>query len=452
MTLNPQNLLLTGGHVVDPANRVDGPADLRIADGRIADVAVGRALDPLPGEIVRSVAGQLVCPGFTDVHVHLRDPGQEYKEDILTGSVAGAAGGFTTLLCMPNTLPPLDSAPLIAYVVGKAARAAGSRVVPIGAACVGMKEERLTEMADLQESGCIAFSDDAFPIQNAAMTRRVMEYCHMLDAPFVAHSEDKSLAGKGAMNEGITSARLGLKGMPAVAEDLMVARNLLLAETTGCHLHLCHVSTVMSVELVRQAKARGVRVTAEGCPHHFALTEEAVVGYDTNTKMNPPLRTREDVQAVIAGIADGTLDTIATDHAPHAYEEKDVEFDLAPYGIIGLETCVPLTWTHLTQKGHLTPAEAVARLALHPAQAFGLPGGTLSPGAVADVTVLDPQARWTLRRDRIRSKSKNTPFIGTEFQGQVTLVIRDGAVIHDLLGDTHAASGPLAGRGEGYRV
>jgi dihydroorotase len=287
-------------------------------------------------------------------------------------------------------------------------------------------------MADLREAGCIAFSDDAFPIQNAEMMRRVMEYCRMLDAPFVAHSEDKSLSGTGAMNEGAISARLGLKGMPAVSEDLMVARNLLLAEYTGCRLHVCHVSTARSVELIRQAKARGVRVTAEGCPHHFTLTEEAITNeYDTNTKMNPPLRTREDVQAVIAGIADGTLDTIATDHAPHADEEKDQEYALAPYGIIGLETCVPLTWTQLVHERELSPLAAVARLSTNPAKAFGLDAGSLAAGKAADITVVSPEMDWTFRKEDIFSKSKNTPFIGKQFRGKVALTIRDGNIVFD---------------------
>ena len=439
MTSSSSNLLLTGGRVVNPVNGIDGRADLRIASGRIADVSVGRALEPLGGERVVSLTPEhLVCPGFVDVHVHLREPGQEYKEDIASGSIAGAAGGFTTLLCMPNTLPPIDSTPTAAYIAQKAREATGSRVVPIGAACVGMKEEQLTEMADLREAGCVAFSDDAFPIQNAEMMRRVMEYCRMMEVPFVAHSEDKPLSGKGAMHEGVVSARLGLRGMPAVSEDYMVARNLLLAEYTGCALHVCHVSTAISVDLIRQAKARGVRVTAEGCPHHFTLTHEAVNGYDTNTKMNPPLRTREDVQAVIAGIADGTLDTIATDHAPHAYEEKDVEYALAPYGIIGLETCLPLTWTELVHKRELRPSEAVARLSTNPAKAFGLPAGTLSVGAAADVTVVSPDEKWTFGRSDIYSKSKNTPFVGTSFKGRAFMTIRDGAVIYERASEGEA--------------
>ena len=421
---------------MDPANGIDERADVRIAGGKVADVSVGRALEPLGGErVVRLSPEHLVCPGFIDVHVHLRDPGQEYKEDLFSGSIAGAAGGFSTLLCMPNTLPPIDSAATAAYIMLKARQAEGSRVIPIGAAFKGMKEEQLAEMADLREAGCIAFSDDAFPIQNAEMMRRVMEYCRMLDVPFVAHCEDKSLSGTGDMNEGAVSARLGLRPMPAVSEDLMVARNLLLAEYTGCRLHICHVSTATSVEMIRQAKARGVRVTAEGCPHHFTLTDEAVdTRYDTNTKMNPPLRTREDVQGVIAGIADGTIDTIATDHAPHAYEEKDVEYGLAPYGIIGLETCVPLTWTQLVHPRAISVKEAVERLSLHPAQAFELEGGTLSVGAVGDVTVIEPGTEWTLDRGDIYSKSKNTPFLGAAFKGRVAMTVRDGAVIYEREG------------------
>ncbi|MBW3623695.1 MAG: dihydroorotase [Armatimonadetes bacterium] len=441
MILNSSNLLLTGGRVVDPENGIDERADVRIQNGKIADVSVGRALEPLDGEqVVRLTPDHLVCPGFIDVHVHLRDPGQEYKEDIFTGSIAGAAGGFTTLLCMPNTLPPIDTAPTVAYIMQRSREAKGSRVIPIGAAFKDLREERLAEMADLREAGCIAFSDDAFPVQNAEAMRRAMEYCRMLEVPFVAHCEDKSLSGTGDMNEGAVSARLGLRGMPDVSEDIMVARNLLLAEYTGCRLHICHVSTAKSVEMIRQAKARGVQVTAEGCPHHFTLTDDLVAErrYDTNTKMNPPLRTREDVQAVIAGIADGTIDTIATDHAPHAFEEKDVEYGLAPYGIIGLETCVPLTWTQLVHPKAISAKEAVERLALHPARAFGLEGGSLSVGAAADVTVLSTEQEWTFGKDDIRSKSKNTPFIGKEFKGRVMMTIRDGAFVYGgpLEGDT----------------
>lgn len=445
-------LVLRGGRILDPSQKISRVGDLILDDdGRIAGLTEGPApASDYAGDLVMELTEtQLVVPGLIDVHSHLREPGQEHKETIATGSLSAAAGGFTTVLCMPNTAPPIDSAAVVALVLQRAAAAEGARVLPIAAACAGMGDERLSEMSDLRDAGAVAFTDDAFPIQRAETMRRVMEYSASMDLPFIAHCEDKTLTEGGAMNEGATATRLGLRGMPTVAEDVAVIRNILLAEYTGCHLHVAHVSTQAAAEMIREAKRRGVHVTGEACPHHFSLTDAAVHDYNTDAKMNPPLRTGRDVDAVIEALRDRTLECIATDHAPHAVEEKGAEFADAPFGIVGFETCVGVTWTDLVADGALTPAQAVARLSTYPARIFRLEGGTLHPGARADVTVLDPDREWTVQRANLLSKSKNTPYDGSRLVGKPVLTVVAGRIVYNAL-DRDLA--PRAGRAADSRA
>ncbi|MGC8833080.1 MAG: dihydroorotase [Armatimonadota bacterium] len=430
-------LILRGGRIIDPSQGLDVVGDLVVENGRIERVvpgSIGTASQPR-AEVIELSGSHVVMPGLIDVHCHLREPGQEHKETIATGSASAAAGGFTTVLCMPNTEPPIDSAAVVSLVLERAKNAPGARVLPIAAGTVGMGDERLSEMADLVEAGAVAVSDDAFPIQRAETLRRVMEYCRMLGVPFVAHCEDTSLTKGGCMNEGEVSTRLGLKGMPAVAEEAALARNLLLARLTGAHLHVAHVSTAFSVELIRWAKEAGISVSAEACPHHFTLTDEAVAdsGYDTSTKVNPPLRTAADVDAVKRGLADGTIDCIATDHAPHAAEEKDVEYPLAPFGMVGFETALALTFTELVQTGVLPLTRAVECLTCAPAKIFKLSGGTLKAGAAADVAVLDTSREWVVDRSKLVSRGKNTPFHGRRVKGAPVLTIVGGRVVYNAL-------------------
>lgn len=431
-------LILRGGRIVDPSQGLDAVGELVLEHGRVADIRLG-SVSGGPRETADVVAltpDHIVMPGCVDVHCHLREPGQEHKETIATGSASAAAGGFTTVLCMPNTDPPIDSASVVSLVLRRAAEAQGARVLPMAAGTLGMAEERLSEMADLVESGAVAITDDAFPIQNSAVVRRVMEYCRMLDVPFAAHCEDKSLTQGGCMNEGQVSAVLGLRGMPAVAEEIALARNILLAQLTGAHLHVAHVSTAFAVGLVGMAKRTGVRITAEACPHHFSLTDQAVAdsGYDTATKVNPPLRTARDVEAVKRGLADGTIDCIATDHAPHAAEEKDVEYQFAPFGMVGFETALALTFTELVEPGHITLMRAVECLSTAPARIFKLEDcGTLRPGSRADVTVFDTQREWVVDRERLLSRGKNTPFHGRRLKGLPVLTVVEGRIVHNAL-------------------
>ncbi|MGQ9524405.1 MAG: dihydroorotase [Armatimonadota bacterium] len=431
-----KKLVLRGGRIIDPSQGLDAVGDLVIEGGRVADIRLGGASGSRPedAEVISLQPHQIVMPGCVDVHCHLREPGQEHKETIATGSVSAAAGGFTTVLCMPNTEPPIDNASVVALVLRRAAEAKGARVLPMGAGTVGMGEERLSEMADLVEAGAVAITDDANPIQSSAVMRRVMEYCRMLNVPFAAHCEDKTLTQGGCMHEGDVSAVLGLRGMPAAAEEIALARNILLARLTRAHLHVAHVSTAFAVDLVRMAKRTGVRITAEACPHHFSLTDQAVAdsGYDTATKVNPPLRSPQDVEAVKRGLADGTIDCIATDHAPHSAEEKDVEYQFAPFGMVGFETALALTFTELVDPGYLTPMRAVECLASAPARIFGLDCGTLRPGSRADVTVVDTQREWIVDRERLLSRSKNTPFHGRRLRGLPVLTVVDGRIVYSV--------------------
>jgi dihydroorotase len=401
-------LLIQGGHVIDPG-RVNGVADVLIENGTIS--AVGPALTAPAGATVIQAKGQLVLPGFVDLHVHFREPGFEYKETIQSGTAAAVAGGFTTVCAMPNTNPVNDNQAVTEFMLERAKAAGNAHLYPIGAITKKSEGKELAEIGDLRRAGCVAISDDGKPVMNSLVMRRAMEYARAFDVPVVDHCEDLHLSEGGCMNEGLVSTELGLPGIPSAAEDVMVARNVSLAELTGARLHLAHISTAGSVRMVREAKARGLKVTAEACPHHFTLTEELTRGYNTHAKMNPPLRTMQDVQAIKEGLRDGTIDVIATDHAPHATQEKQQEFTEAPFGIVGLETALSLTLA-LVDEGVLTLESAVDKLATAPAKAFSLNAGTLAVGAPADVAIVDPNREWQVDPSRFRSKSRNTPFAG----------------------------------------
>lgn len=420
-------LLIKGGRVIDPANGKDETLDILVVNDTIDKVGASLEAD---GATVIDAQGKLVTPGLIDIHVHLRDPGLEYKEDIATGTQAAVAGGFTSVACMPNTKPVNDNHAITRYIVDKAAKVAACNVFPIGSITQGLKGEALAEIGDMQDAGCAGFSDDGRPVISGELMRRALEYARPFGAVIISHAEDLSLVGEGVMNDGHVSAELGLKGIPWVAEDAATARDVMLAEFTDSRLHVAHVSTKGSVEIVRAAKARGVKVTAEAAPHHFTLTEEAVRGYNTNAKMNPPLRTDEDVAAVRQGLADGTLDAIATDHAPHHLDEKNVEFNIAMNGIVGLETALPLT-LKLVNEGVLSLGEAIARLTSGPAHCLGLDRGTLSVGSKADITVIDPKLSWTVKTEELKSKSKNTPFAGWQMEGAATHTIVGGKVVYE---------------------
>ena len=425
-------ILIKGGRVIDPG-RVNGPADVLIENGKI--VAVGQKLDPPAGKADPSTTiidarGKLVLPGLVDLHVHLREPGFEYKDTIQTGTAAAVAGGFTSVCCMPNTSPVNDNQSITEFILEQARLAGNAHVFPVGAITKGSEGKELAEIGELRHAGCVAISDDGQPVMNSLIMRRAMEYALAFDLPVIDHCEDLHLSEGGCMNEGLVSTQLGLPGIPSAAEDVMVARNLALAELTTARLHLAHLSTAGSVRMVRAAKSRGIRVTAEVCPHHFSLTEEAVRGFNTHAKMNPPLRTWQDVQAIKEGLRDGTIDVIATDHAPHAVQDKQQQFAAAPNGIVGLETALPLTLA-LVEEGFLSLEAAVAKLTTEPARAFGLSKGSLAPGADADIVVVDPEAQWEVDPARFRSKSRNTPFAGWKVKGRVITTIVAGRVVHD---------------------
>lgn len=417
-------LLLRGGRLVDPSTGLDGTGDLLVRDGEIA--AAGR-VDEVPPEAEElDVSGRVVAPGFVDLHVHLREPGGEHKETIRSGARAAAAGGFTTVWTMPNTDPPLDDPAAVGYVRAEGERASGARVGPVGAATVGLEGRKMTEIGELVEAGAVAVSDDGEPIWHSGLLRRLLEYTRTFGIPVLQHTEDRQLSEGGVMNEGRVSTALALRGVPNAAEAAMVARDCMLAALTGGHLHVCHVSTREAVDQIRLAKERGARVTAEVTPHHLALTEEAVRGYRTEAKMNPPLRSREDREAVREALAEGVIDVVATDHAPHHYEEKEREFDDAPFGVVGLETALGVALTEMVDGGLLDLPGLVDRMSCAPARVMGLECGTLAPGAPADVVVFDPGERWTVDPDAFVSKSRNTPFAGRELRGRVHRTLVDG--------------------------
>jgi dihydroorotase len=419
------NILVKNGHIIDPANKIDGKLDLLIADGKIARLGKPGSIAANGAQLV-DAGGKFVVPGLIDMHVHLREPGFEYKETIATGAAAAKTGGFTSVCCMPNTNPVNDNRSVTEFILNRA-KDALSRVYPIGAITKGSRGEELAEMGELHAAGCPALSDDGKPVMNAAIMRRAMEYSRIFDLLLISHCEDTSLSDKGVMNEGIVSTELGLHGIPRAAEEVMTGRDIALAELTGARLHIAHVSTAGSVRMVRNAKARGVRVTAETCPHYFSLTEEAVRGYNTLAKMNPPLRTADDVSAIKQGLKDGTIDVIATDHAPHAADEKDGEFDYAPFGIVGLETALGLA-LKLVEEGTLSLIQAIEKLSGNPAAILKIDKGTLSVERDADITIIDPNVEWTVDASQFKTKSRNTPFNGWKLKGGAVQTIVGGRI------------------------
>lgn len=421
-------VLLKGGTVVDPASGINGARDVLIVDGAIA--RVGQDLPADGADVLDVPRGTVVVPGLIDMHVHLREPGQEHKETIATGAASAVAGGFTAVACMPNTDPVNDHAGITGYIVAKAAEAGLARVYPIGAVSIGSKGEQLTEIGDLHRAGCVAISDDGRPIASALLLRRALEYAGMFDMPVIDHCEDASLKGDGVAHEGSRSSILGLKGLPPVAETLLVDRGILMSEFTGARFHVAHMSVATALRSVRDGKARGVKVTCEVAPHHFTLTDAALEGYDTNTKMNPPLREAADVEAMVSGLADGTIDVIATDHAPHHADEKALEFDRAPFGIVGLETCVPLCLDRLVHRGIISVKRLVELLSLNPARILRVQGGTLAEGVAADITLLAPDLSVRIDAARLVSKSKNTPFDGWELKGAAAATIVGGRIVY----------------------
>ena len=421
-------VLIGGGRVIDPAMDRDEVADVLIENGRV--VAVEPGIDARDAERV-DATGCWVTPGFIDLHAHLREPGQEYKEDIASGGSAGAAGGFTSICCMANTDPVNDDPAVTEYMLDRARHESPVRILPIAAATKGLKGEVITEMAALVEAGAVAFSDDGKTIMDSDMQRRVLEYAKMVGRPVSVHAEDLTLVRDGVVNEGPTSTRLGLPGNPAAAETISVSRDIHLAAITGAHLHVGHVSTAGAVDLIRAARARGVHVTGEVTPHHLALTDAETLGYDTNTKMSPPLRSKDDVAACVAGVADGTLDAIATDHAPHAVHEKDVAFTEAPPGVLGFETAFPVV-LELVRRNALTVMQLIAALTRNPAQVFQLETGRLTRGAPGDVAVLDPERRWIYDPAKGYSKSRNSPWAGQEMIGRVVTTLVNGEVVYHV--------------------
>ncbi|HUG42193.1 MAG TPA: dihydroorotase [Longimicrobiales bacterium] len=432
-----REVLLKGGRVIDPANGVDATLDVLLADGVIA--AIGKKLEAPGGADVRDVTGLVVAPGLVDVHVHLREPGGEHRETIASGAWAAAVGGFTSVCAMPNTDPPIDDPAAVGYVVAQGRRAGAARVYPVGAVSIGRKGERLTLVGEMVDAGAVGLSDDGLPVHDSGLMRLALEYASTFGIPVADHCEDRALSRSGSMHEGLVSTRLGITGIPSAAENVMIARDLFLAELTAGRIHIQHVSTRSGVEMIRAAKGRGVAVSAEATPHHFTLTHEAVAGYRTEAKVNPPLRTAEDREAVREGVRDGTLDCIATDHAPHHYDEKEQAFEDAPFGLVGLETALGLAITELVDGGLIDLPTLIERMSTAPARAFRLPGGTLSEGAAADVVVFDPGEEWEVDPARFVSRSRNTPFAGRRLRGRARVTIVGGRIVWSTdLGVEHA--------------
>jgi dihydroorotase len=426
----PARLVLRGGRILDPSQDLDRIGDVVIVDGIIESV-VGQYDSPYADDFeIIDCTSYVVSPGFIDVHCHLREPGREDVETIASGARAAAAGGFTAVCAMPNTQPVTDNQAAVGFILRQGQRANSARVHPIGAISVGQRGESLAEFGEMVGAGAVAVSDDGRPVASAHLMRTALEYARTFGIPVVDHCEEPTLAAGGAMNEGLMSARLGLKGIPSEAEEIMAIRDILLARRTGGHVHLAHMSTLGSVELIRWGKERGIRVTAEVCPHHISLTEDAVEGYDTNAKMNPPLRTAADVDALQEAVRDGTIDVIATDHAPHHYDEKEREFADAPNGIVGLETALAVALTTLVTPGIINLARLVDAMAVRPARLFSLPGGSLRRGAAADVTVFDPDREWTVDPARFLSKGRNTPWSGRVLRGRAECTVVGGRVVH----------------------
>jgi dihydroorotase len=423
--------ILKGGRVVDPANGRDGEFDILLENGVIA--RIGKDLPTDGAEVFEVRRGWIVSPGLFDMHVHLREPGQEHKETVATGTASAVAGGFTAVACMPNTEPVNDHAGITEFILKKASESQLARVYPIGAVSIGSKGEQLAELGEQKAAGCVAFTDDGRPVATALLMRRALEYAGMLGVPIINHCEDPSLKGDGVAHEGYFAAQLGLRGIPGQAESIMVERDISLAELAGAHIHIAHMSARQSLRAVRAGKERGVRVTSEVAPHHFTLTDESLDGpikYDTNLKMNPPLRAVEDRDAMLEGIADGSVDVIASDHAPHHADEKMVEFDRAPFGIVGLETVVPIVFDRLVHQGRISMKRMIELLSVNPARLLKVRGGSLENGAPADLTVLAPDLAVTIDAARLVSKSKNTPFDRWKFRGGVAATIVAGKVVY----------------------
>ncbi|MBI4846040.1 MAG: dihydroorotase [Candidatus Omnitrophica bacterium] len=419
-------LLIKNGRVIDPKSKRDEEADILIENGKIVRIAAN--ITNNAAEIL-DAKNKIVVPGLVDIHAHFREPGYEYKETILSASHAAAAGGYTSVCCMPNTNPVIDNQGVVEFILSENKKAGLINLFPIGSITKSLEGKELSELGDLKDSGCVAFSDDGHSVMNAEIMRRALEYSLMVGLPIISHCEEMSLAAGGVMNEGYISAVLGLKGIPSVAETVMVARDIQLARYTGARLHIAHVSCRESVELIRTAKANKVAVTCECCPHHFTLSDEAVLDYDTNTKVNPPLRTKDDINALLEGVKDGTIDCIATDHAPHAEAEKDVVFDQAPFGIIGLETALALGITELVEKNILTINELIEKMSYSPARVLGLDNGYLEQNASADITIIDTKRKWIVKKDNFLSKSRNSPFIGMQLTGCAVATIVKGRII-----------------------
>ncbi|MCX6826939.1 MAG: dihydroorotase [candidate division Zixibacteria bacterium] len=434
MKTSHYDMVIRGGQVIDPALGFGSVADVFLRDGKISKIAkdtesAKKDFVSIPVENIIDASGKLVVPGLIDMHVHLREPGREDEETIISGCQAAAAGGFTSICCMPNTNPIIDNQETVKFVLSRAEEA-DANVYVIGAITKMLKGEELAEIGDLVKAGAVAISDDGNYLQNPEIMRRALEYARMFGIPIISHAEDYFLCHGGVMNESFQSTRLGLRGRPAVGEEIAVLRDIRLCGFTGSKLHIAHITTAGAVEAVRRAKAEGIEVTAEASPHHFSLTDEAIgKEFNTNLRVNPPIRTKKDVEAVIEGLIDGTIDCIASDHAPHAAEEKDVEFDQAPPGMIGLETSLGLLKTSLIDKGYLSWADAIRKMTYNPARILKLPRGTLAIGSVADITVIDPEKKWTVKKENFRSKSKNSPFIGWKLSGKVDYAILAGRVV-----------------------
>ncbi len=423
-------LLIKNGHLIDPAENQNSGKDLLIDDGKVVAWLGPNESKPDNAEVF-DATGLIVAPGFIDMHVHLREPGQEHKETIASGCAAAVAGGWTSVCPMPNTNPVNDNAAITRYMIEQAERAGLANVFPIGAITKSSDGSELAEMGEMKAAGAVAVSDDGRPVPNAGIMRRAMQYARDFDLPVIDHCEDKSLSSGGVMHEGKISLLLGLKGMPALAEDIDVVRDIILANETDAHIHIAHVSTKGAIEAIRRAKAEGINVTCEVTPHHFTLTDQAVEGYDTNTKMAPPLRSEEHLEAIIEGIKDGTIDAIATDHAPHHADEKALEYDRAPFGITGLETALGLTLHQLVNKGVIDLMRMVTMCSTNPAKIFKLNNrGTLAPGSIADITIIDPDLKWTYKASESRSKSRNTPFEHWEFNGAAVTTIVGGKIVY----------------------
>jgi dihydroorotase len=418
-------LLLKGGRLIDPPTGRDSVVDILVVDGRIEQI--GPSVNATAAQVI-DLKGKVIAPGFIDMHVHLRQPGFEYKETIQTGCTSAAAGGFTAVCCMPNTNPPIDDESVINLIQAEARKALGGLidVYPVAAVSVGRKGEHLAPLAELAAAGAIAFTDDGDPVFDAEIMRRALEYARMYNRPVIQHAQDMPMTKGGVMNEGFEATALGLGGMPAAAEEIVVARDIHLAEYTGGQYHVAHISTAGAVELVRQAKARGLQVTCEVTPHHFTLTDEAVRSYNTNTKMNPPLRTKEDVEAIKAGLKDGTIDVIATDHAPHSFDEKQVEYQAAPFGIVGLETSLGLAISELVAKNVLSLPQMIEKLSVNPRRILHLPVIKIAEGETANLTIFDPAAQWTVDTQYFKSRSKNSPFGGYRLTGKPVGVLNKG--------------------------